>query len=322
MESYSMRAIAYTDSGQLDLAILDLTKAIELKPDNPGNYILRASDLRRKGLYQDAANDCIEARKLDPRSVDANIGLGLSLTHQQQFSAAVTAFSQAITLDGTSADAYLFRAEANRSLGANENALSDYTASIKLRPDYAGGYVGRGDLFAKMGEYQLAIKDYNSADEAGTKDARVAYARAWAYLYVGDASAAQRDSDRFIKNSLPTADDHWYAVIVGYLARWKAGTRNEADKFLSAQTAMAAEPNAWLKTIFQHLLGKISATDFLNAATDPGKLTEAHTYIGEILLLSGRSNDSRQHFSWVKDNGTPTFSEYRLATAELGRLQP
>ena len=48
--------------------------------------------------------------------------------------------------------------------------------------------------------------------------------------------------------------------------------------------------------------------------------TEAHAYVGFMLLQAGRQADALEHLRWVKDHGTKTFYEYRLATSELERI--
>lgn len=49
--------------------------------------------------------------------------------------------------------------------------------------------------------------------------------------------------------------------------------------------------------------------------------TAAHTYIGEMLLLAGKTAEAKVHFDWVKSNGEKYGDdEYRLAKAELKRI--
>ncbi|MBK8539507.1 MAG: tetratricopeptide repeat protein [Ardenticatenia bacterium] len=43
--------------------------------------------------------------------------------------------------------------------------MEDYSRAIELDPKYACAYCNRGDAYAKLGEYQRALKDYSRAIE-------------------------------------------------------------------------------------------------------------------------------------------------------------
>jgi ribosomal protein L15E len=60
---------------------------------------------------------------------------------------------------------------------------------------------------------------------------------------------------------------------------------------------------------------------FLSSARGVDQQTEAHAYVGFMLLQAGRQADALEHLRWVKEHGTKTFYEYRLATSELERLE-
>lgn len=88
---------------------------------------------------------------------------------------------------------YQFRAEA---LGANGNfaaAVMNYSAAIKEMPDNFELYGGRGGMYCKMGNYQLAILDYDWAIEL-SPHAKIGYKnRAIAHRLNGDFLAAETD---------------------------------------------------------------------------------------------------------------------------------
>jgi protein O-mannosyl-transferase len=47
--------------------------------------------------------------------------------------------------------------------GKNQEAIDYYTETIRLKPHFTGGYIGRGLTYCKIGQNQLAINDYNEA---------------------------------------------------------------------------------------------------------------------------------------------------------------
>jgi tetratricopeptide (TPR) repeat protein len=48
-------------------------------------------------------------------------------------------------------------------LGQYQLAIEDYNEAIRLKPDLAETYNRRGNVYDKLGQYQLSIKDYNEA---------------------------------------------------------------------------------------------------------------------------------------------------------------
>ena len=52
--------------------------------------------------------------------------------------------------------------------GRTEDALNDYDMAIMLRPDYAYAYLGKGDMFEKLGRHDEAIAAYQKVVEIDT----------------------------------------------------------------------------------------------------------------------------------------------------------
>ena len=62
--TYYNRAVAYETSGDIDRALADYTKAIELAPDNAAAYDNRGRTYARKGDYTRAMADVLKASEL------------------------------------------------------------------------------------------------------------------------------------------------------------------------------------------------------------------------------------------------------------------
>ena len=60
---------------------------------------------------------------------------------------------------------YLARAKARAlmQLGRNEEALAWFDRAVNLQPFFGGTYANRGILYDRMGQYELAIADYEKA---------------------------------------------------------------------------------------------------------------------------------------------------------------
>ena len=68
---YNRRGEAYRGTQQLDLAIADHTKAIELAPDEPAGYNNRCATRTQAGDFDGAVADCDKAIHVNPSYVSA-----------------------------------------------------------------------------------------------------------------------------------------------------------------------------------------------------------------------------------------------------------
>ncbi len=67
--------------------------------------------------------------------------------------------------------------------GNYKEALDTFSKAIELNPKAAGGYRGRGVVYAGLKNYQQAINDFSKAIELGPKDdAGAYYGRGISYL--------------------------------------------------------------------------------------------------------------------------------------------
>ena len=76
---------------------------------------------------------------------------------------AIEYLNEAIRLKPDLATAFGGRGAAYQALGQYQQAIKDYDEAIRLKPDYAAAYGYRGIAYAELGQYQQAIKDYDEA---------------------------------------------------------------------------------------------------------------------------------------------------------------
>jgi tetratricopeptide (TPR) repeat protein len=319
--SYTSRGIAYSNKGNYDLAISDYTKAIELEPNESEGYILRGMEYRMKGDLDQALIDFDSAIRIDPKAEPAYMGRGNVLLHKREYDKAIINYNKVLQLNPNSKDAYQFRGLTYAEMGSYDFAINDYDAAIKIDPDFANAYSARGEAYSKKGEYSKAISDYKKKLSLRPNDIGSYYPLAWINLYLGDGSAAYDNAIHFLERNGLKGNSAPYSILAGYFGLRKSNKPADAKIFLTTWIRNVSS-NSWPGQIMRYLQGDLTEDQLLALAVDKDKLTEAHAYIGEIQLLTGNNSAARTHFSWVKDNGNKTFSEYNLALAELNRLDP
>jgi tetratricopeptide (TPR) repeat protein len=135
-DSYWRRGEIHADLGELDRALGDFTKAIELNPKRSAFYKSRGDAYEASGEHKLAVADYSKALELDPSDFRARSS----------------------------------RARAYLELGESENAQSDYdhviagfTKSIEANPKNQYAYYHRGLVYKERGEHDRAIADLEKA---------------------------------------------------------------------------------------------------------------------------------------------------------------
>ena len=123
------RGIEKGKEGDLDGAIADFTRAIELNPKDDAPYYNRA---QAKRLKKDTAG-------------------------------AIADYTQAIELGSTNPAAYNNRGNARAENNDRDGAIADYTRAIELKPDYARAYYNRAVTKEAKGDKTGADADFKMA---------------------------------------------------------------------------------------------------------------------------------------------------------------
>ncbi len=125
------RGIEKAKNGDLDGAIADFNRAIQLNPKDDAPYYNRA---QAKKLKNDTAG-------------------------------AIADYTQAIELGSTNPAAYNNRGNARVENKDRDGAIADYTRAIELKPDYARAYYNRAVLKKEKGDKAGAAADFKRAGQ-------------------------------------------------------------------------------------------------------------------------------------------------------------
>lgn len=107
--------------------------------------------------------------------------------------------NEAIRLKPDYAMAYFGRGNAYIDLGQNRRALQDFDEAIRLKPNYMEAYYNRGTTYSNMGQHQRAIQDFDTAIRLKPNLAMAYYNRGDVYTDMGQHQRAIQDCDTAIR---------------------------------------------------------------------------------------------------------------------------
>ncbi|GJD23918.1 hypothetical protein RIVM261_088740 [Rivularia sp. IAM M-261] len=116
----------------INLAMMNLEKAIELEPENVKYYFDHAQIYLALRDYNSAIEDYYYIISIDKNNADAYYGLGYAKTDLGKYQEGIEDFTQAIRINSNHADAYLHRGINYNTICSYQNALDDANKAEKL----------------------------------------------------------------------------------------------------------------------------------------------------------------------------------------------
>jgi len=198
-EAYNVRAGLHEALGQLDDAEADYDRAIALNPETASLYNNRGFVHLQRGDLDAALADYSRAIELDPTEDNAFVSRAGIHIERGDLDAALADYNSAIAANPSNANALNSRAAVLTDLGDLDAALDDYNRAIDLEPRYAPFYSNRGSLYQRIGEYEAALEDYTQAIQFDPGNATAFSSRASIYSELGQIEDAIRDYSRAIE---------------------------------------------------------------------------------------------------------------------------
>jgi S1-C subfamily serine protease len=132
--AYYNRGVSYRETGKLDLAMADYTRAIELNPKYFEAYNNRGNLYMARGDNQRALQEFDAAVKINPKYAIAHNNRGEAFENMNQLENAMAAYNRAIEINPRYTRAYANRGDIWRKLGKREDAIADYRHALSLDP--------------------------------------------------------------------------------------------------------------------------------------------------------------------------------------------
>jgi tetratricopeptide (TPR) repeat protein len=139
-------------------------RLLEVAPQLSQAWFLRGQARARRGDVEGALADARRALELDPRDPEVRRFVAGALLRLGRLEVALASCDRLLALDPADVDAYLLRAQLYEQLGRTGEALRDYMRALELSPS-ARGYRGRAGLHGAMGDLSAAVADLEYALE-------------------------------------------------------------------------------------------------------------------------------------------------------------
>ncbi len=149
--------------------------------------------LRKAGQLDAAVAEGSKAIELDPTLAAAYYNRGLAYDSGHQLTRALADYAKAVELAPGFAEAYNNRGRILGILGKYQEALADLSRAIELRPGDAQAYVNRGNVNAARGRPVQAVADYTRALAIEPGDPATLRSRAAAHFATGELELAWTD---------------------------------------------------------------------------------------------------------------------------------
>jgi len=192
--SSMLRCILDVTSASLGRVDADCGRAMLLNPRDPEPYKVRGTVYLLQGHYERALDDLNRAVELDTADAGSYSTRGEAHRVLGDFHSAVADLSRAIALSPKSAFYWnsrcWIRAEANRELA---HALGDCGTSHALDPKFPAALDSRGFVYLRLGQYRLAIRDYDAVLRLEPAYPTSLFGRGVAKLHLNQMAAGRAD---------------------------------------------------------------------------------------------------------------------------------
>jgi tetratricopeptide (TPR) repeat protein len=153
----------YFDIGNYELALLALTRAVEINPTlsesrtNLGNIYLK------KGQVEDAIYQYQAALEINPSDAKTHNNLGNAYTERGWLNYALLQYMRSLELDPNFIDAHKNLAIVYCKQERYGQAIAQLKQAIAIQPNNTDCYSQLGDVYGQMGNYEVAISEYKKS---------------------------------------------------------------------------------------------------------------------------------------------------------------
>ncbi|MGB7910766.1 MAG: tetratricopeptide repeat protein [Desulfobaccales bacterium] len=150
-------------------ALLSASQAWTAEAGTAQDYLVKGNEQLKGGNLDQAVADYNKALELNPKLAWAYNNLGIIYLQKEDYDHAFAAYNKALEIDPKQAQFYNNRGGAYREIGHNDEAISDFNGALELNPSYANAYYNRAAAFYAKKDFDKAWADVNKAQSLGAK---------------------------------------------------------------------------------------------------------------------------------------------------------
>lgn len=143
--------LSYAEEVDLHSSQTTVFGSVSAPPNNNQNLSLIEFQKANLGATPQGAKDFFER--------------GLAFYGLEDYTSALSDFNEAIKLNSSFGEAYLYRGRCKKILKDNNGALNDFKLALRLNPDSVNYYVHNGAAKESIGDYKAALEEYDKAIE-------------------------------------------------------------------------------------------------------------------------------------------------------------
>ncbi len=297
-------ADALVVSGDLPAARASLQDLLTLFPSSGRARYKLGLVYQRQGLYADAIRELTAAAALKPllglNSVYQTIGA--LARSQQQYDAAIAAFSQRVDLIPNDADAHHELGEMYFRQSRQSEALAEFTAAVMLNPTRADSHAAMGQVYLRGGNYADAVASARRtvALDSSHKEAR--YVLATSLVRMGNVDEGKRELEVYQRLQTEETAARSRQLEIEGLRRDASVSilKGESAKAVALlRQALERDPeSAQLRLDLGLALLKAGqpaeAIEPLTSVAAKDNSEDAHAYLAEAYAALGRNSDAER----------------------------
>lgn len=316
------RGLANVQAKATDSASHDFNEAIRLKPDHLAAFIALCNltnEVRGADEALAVYNRAVASIPENPLLLNNR---AMHFQSMGRYRDATNDFTAALKIDPQYVPAYINRAYVLMQEGQAETAEKDLTRAIEIEPGSLQAYSLRGTLRTQQGRAPEAIADYQHVCEQDPKNGQAAADLGFAYFFAKDYTKALSQFDKALELNREIA----------FLTPWRFAAAVRTGKDLSKDpaivAAMSRESNKrnWFEWLTLYQMNRVSDGELLQAA-DPtndavrkAQLCEAYYFIGLELVRRKKTDDAKGFFTQAVETDAKRLSAYRGARVALQDL--
>jgi lipoprotein NlpI len=269
---------AYAAMNKPEEALKAYDRAVEAAPSNIVVLNDRGAYRRFRANLQGALEDFSKCLELNPGFSMGYLNRGITLYDLGQYEGAESDLTKALEAKIQPTLAHRLRGNARMGRGQTAAAMEDFAAAIALVPSYAAAYEDRGvaKLIAK--DFAGAAEDFRQSIKHNPQQALAYCWLSVAVARAGDAGAAITSVEPVVKKTVPSAD--WVMALAQFLqgsldeAALREAAKVGPEGGLAARTCEAEYFIGQKKLIAGDMAG--AAENFKQAVATGANLMSAH----------------------------------------------